>query len=298
MRLTFLGEGMAMGWVPAGADYEISVDGGRVVARTAQGKALKSLPKALKDHEAVTGLRQLVEWLRRHEATCRAEAERWMIRSLPVPTAVVAQVWADESWRALLRDVVIVPVDDVGGWDVASAGLLRDADGSGLGVVDLDGESARITAASVAIPHPVLLPDLEDLREFAGDLGVEQGMLQLFREVWHRPADDAGRRSELARYTGARYKELRHAQSRAVSAGYRVQGGTAVCRVWEAGDTIVASVWIGEGDPSEETEVGELSFADVAGESVAAAAVPPVAWSEGLRMAALLHSGGVERDDE
>ncbi|NUT36880.1 MAG: DUF4132 domain-containing protein [Hamadaea sp.] len=280
-----------MGWVAATADYEISLDRGKVVARTAQGKALKSLPKALKDHEAVVGLRQLAEWLRRHEESCRSEVERWMVRSLPVPSAVVRRVWADEAWRSALRDLVIVPVGPDGDWDLSAAGLLRDADvGAGLGVVDLDGESARITAETVAIPHPVRLPDLDDLREFAGDLGVEQGTLQLFREVWRKPAGEAEQRRELARYAGARFKELRHAQSRAASLGYRVQGGTAVCRVWEAGATVVASVWIGDGDPSYETVAADLVFADAGGQGIASAAVPPVAWSEGMRMAAALHA--------
>jgi hypothetical protein len=284
---------MSMGWVPAGADYEVSVDRGKVVARKAQGKPLKALPKALRDHEAVVGLRQLIEWLKRHEASCRAEVERWMIRSLPVPAAVIAQVWADESWRAVLRDLVVVPVRADGTWDVAAAGLLRDADeAKGLGVVDLDGESTRITAGTVAIPHPVLLPDLDDLREFAADLGVEQGTLQLFREVWRfTPGDDLGR------YSGARFKELRHVQSRATAAGYRVQGGTSVCRVWESGVTVLASVWIGDGDPSYETETGDLVFTNAAGEALAPEAVPPVAWSEGLRMAAALHAGRVVEEE-
>jgi Domain of unknown function (DUF4132) len=286
------GEGIAMGWVPAGADHEVSVDRGKVVARTVQGKALKSLPKALKDHEAVAGLRQLVEWLRRHETFCRAEAERWMIRSLPVPSRVIGQVWADESWRSVLQDVVIVPITADGRWDVAAAGLLRDADeAKGLGIVDLDGESGRITAETVALPHPVRLPELDDLREFAADLGVEQGLLQLFREVWRKPADPAAQRAELSRHAGARFKELRHAQSRAVASGYRVQGGTAVCRVWEAGVTVVASVWIGDGEPSFETETSDLGFADPGGQPIEPADVPAVAWSEGMRMAAALHAG-------
>ena len=101
-----------------------------------------------------------------------------------------------------------------------------------------------------------------------------------------------------SRYAGARFKELRHVQSRATSAGYRVQGGTAVCRMWESGATIVASVWIGDGDPGYETETSDLSFADAAGETVPTAAVPPVAWSEGLRMAATLHAGRVVDEEK
>lgn len=283
-----------MAWVPAGADYEISVERGRVVARTAQGRPLRSVPKALKEHEAVVGLRQMTEWLRRHEQSCRAEVERWMIRSLPVPAAVIAEVWADDAWRALLRDAVVVPVTAGGDWEVSAAGLLRDASAAaGLGVVDLDGESARITAPAVAIPHPVRLPDLDDLREFAGDLGVEQGLLQLFREVWHPPSEEEARHAELRRYAGARFEQLRHAQTRASSAGYQVQGGTVVCRLWEAGAPVLASVWIGDGDPSYEGETGDLVFTDAAGQLLAPGAVPPVAWSEGLRMAATLHAAGV-----
>src|SRR5690349_25179234 len=117
IRLTF-GEGDGMGWVAAGADYEVSIDRRKVIARTAAGKPLKSLPKAIKDHEVVAGLRQLIEWLARHEATCRAEVERWMIRSLPVPAVLIAQVWADEAWRGALRDLVVVPVGDKGEWEV------------------------------------------------------------------------------------------------------------------------------------------------------------------------------------
>jgi len=289
-----------MGWMPAGADYEVSLDGGRVVCRTAQGKPLKSMPKALKEHESVVALRQLAQWLRRHEISCQAEVERWMIRSLPVPTAVIGQVWADEAWRAALRDLVIVPVQADGGWDAAAAGLVRDADeAKGLGVVDLDGESGRITASTVVIPHPVRLPDLDDLREFATDLGVEQGTLQLFREVWRKPPGEADQRRELMRFSGARYKELRHVQSRASTLGYRVQGGTAICRIWEDGAQISASVWIGEGDPGYETELADLVFADAAGQPLPAVAVPPVAWSEGMRMASALHAGrAVEEEGE
>lgn len=80
-------------------------------------------------------------------------------------------------------------------------------------MVDLDGESAFITTETVAIPHPVRLPDLDDLREFAADLGVEQGTLQLFREVWRKPESEAEQRRELTCYAGAQFKELRHVQS-------------------------------------------------------------------------------------
>ena len=36
-----------MGWLQAGGDYEVSLEQGKVICRNAQGKRLKSLPKAL-----------------------------------------------------------------------------------------------------------------------------------------------------------------------------------------------------------------------------------------------------------
>jgi hypothetical protein len=287
-----------MGWLAVGADYEVSLDQGKVIARNRQGKVLKSLPKALRDTDAVVDLRQLSEWLKRHETACQREVEQWMVRSLPLPTAVIGEVWADEAWRAPLRDLVVVPVDDAGRWGTDRAGLLRDADpDKGLGVVDLDGETTRLTATLVVLPHPVRLPDLADLREFAADLGVRQGTLQLFREVWTRPEVEDDQRREVSRYAGGRYKELRHVQARATSAGYRVQGGAVSVRVWEDGVPVVASVWIGEGDPLYETETGPLYFTDPAGKAVALTAVGPVAWSEGMRMAAALYAGRVVDED-
>lgn len=287
-----------MGWLAAGTDYEVSLDQGKVIARKREGRVLKSLPKALRDTDVVADLRQLAEWLKRHETACQREVEKWMVRSLPVPTAVIGEVWADEAWQAPLRDLVVVPVDDTGRWDTDRAGLLRDADpDKGLGIVDLDGETGRISVAQVVLPHPVLLPDLADLREFAADLGVRQGTLQLFREVWTRPDSEDDQRRDLSRYAGGRYKELRHLQARATTAGYQVRGGVASARVWEDGVPIAASMWIGEGDPLYETETGPLYFADSAGETVALAAVGPVAWSEGMRMAAALYAGRIVDED-
>ncbi|MFI7431189.1 DUF4132 domain-containing protein [Micromonospora sp. NPDC049836] len=288
-----------MGWLAAGADHEVRLDAGRVVARNRQGRVLRSVPKAVRETEAYLELRQLHEWLVRHETACREQVEQWLVRSLPVPTALIVEVWADEAWRAPLRDLVVMPVDDAGRWDTDRAGLLRDADvDKGLGVVDLDGETGRLTSTQIVLPHPVRLPDLTDLREFATDLGVKQGTRQLFREVWTRPDDADARRRELTRYAAAHYRELRHLQARATAAGYRVQGGTATVKIWEDGVPVVASVWIGEGDPAWETETGPLGFTDPAGGPVRPDDVGPVAWSEGMRMAAALHAGRVIAEDE
>jgi hypothetical protein len=288
-----------VGWIAAEDGFEVSLAAGKIVCRREGGKVLKSVPKAVKETEAVLSLRQLAEWLDRHADGCLREVEDWLVRSLPVPAAVIASVWPDESWRAILHDVVVAPVDDGGQWRLDAAGFLRDVDASGrLGVLDLDGESAWLAGERVVLPHPVLLDDLDDLREFAAELGVRQGVLQLFREIWRKPADGPALAAEARRYSGGHFTQLRHLTGRATSLGYVVRGGYVTRRLWEAGRTVDACVWAGADDPSVEAETGELTFVGADGVQLPPLDVGPVAWSEGMRMAAALYAGRVVKEAE
>ncbi|MFB7289371.1 DUF4132 domain-containing protein [Actinacidiphila glaucinigra] len=281
-----------MGWVSVG-DYEVALDEGKVVCRNAAGRRLKSVPAKLADDPVITGLRQLTEWLERHERRCLADVERWMVRSLPVPLAVIGRVWPDPAWRAALRDLVVT------GEDGQVAGFLRDAGTDrGLGLVDLDGDTVRIAPDMVRIPHPVLLDDLAELREFAVELGVEQKAQQLFREVWQRPAELDPQGTLVEEYAGGTFKELRFLHGRATSLGYRVRGGHSVCPVLEDGRAVEARIWIGDYDGWSKTETGSLSWTDTAGKTLTFDQVGPVAWSEGMRMAAALYAGRDIEDEE
>ncbi|MFI7009628.1 DUF4132 domain-containing protein [Streptomyces sp. NPDC050145] len=282
-----------MGWMPAG-DYEVALDeNGKVICRNGKGRLLKSVPPKIADEQAVIGLRQLTEWLERHERDCRDQVENWMTRSLPVPTAVLARVWPDPAWRTALRDLVVT------GPDGAVAGFLRDADPErGIGLVDLDGDTVRISPEQIRVPHPVLLDDLDELREFAVELGVEQGVQQLFRETYVRGADrDTGARG-VDDYEGGVFKELRFLVGRATSLGYRVRGGQAVLPVLEAGRGIEARVWVGDYEGYEQTETGPLTWTTPQGGALTLGEVGPVAWSEGMRMAAALYAGRDVEDEE
>ncbi|MFE1797375.1 MULTISPECIES: DUF4132 domain-containing protein [unclassified Streptomyces] len=282
-----------MGWVTAG-DYEVGLDGGKVVCRNAAGRQLKSVPPKLAEDPAVMGLRQLAEWLERHERQCLTDVEKWMVRSLPVPFAVIARVWPDPAWQSALRDLVVTGPDNN-----EVAGFLRDVDlDRGLGLVDLDGDSVRITPELVRLPHPVLLDELEDLREFAVEIGVEQRAQQLFREVWHRPAAVDAEATSVEEFAGGAFKQLRFLQGRVTQHGYRVRGGNAVCSVREDSRGIEARVWIGDYDSYEQTETGPLMWTDGAGKVLKLGQVGPVAWSEGMRMAATLFAGRDIEDEE
>ncbi|MCK1797066.1 DUF4132 domain-containing protein [Streptomyces sp. XM4193] len=283
-----------MGWVSAG-DYEVALEAGRLVCRNGKGRRLKSVPAKLKEEPAVVGLRQLGEWLERHEARCLSDVEQWMVRSLPVPTTVLARVWPDPAWRAALSDMVVT------GADGGVAGFLRDVDPErGLGLVDLDGDTVRITPDVVRVPHPVLLEDLDELREFAVELEMDQRVEQLFREVWHRPPGLAPETVSVDTYAGGVFKELRFLHSRTTQLGYRSRGGYAVCPVVEDGVTVEARIWIGEHDGYDAygTETGPLGWTDSSGRTLTAAEVGPVAWSDGMRMAAALYAGRDVEDEE
>jgi hypothetical protein len=204
-----------MVWLAATDDYQVTLRAGTIVARNPKGKELRSLPPALKEDPAVLQLRALTEWLDRHEAQVREQVDRWMVRSLPVPVALLAQVWADDVWRAALTDLVVGVLDGGGGFDPERAGFLRDVTADGIGVVNLDGDTVRLPAVRVTVPHPVRLPDLADLREFAADLGVTQSVDQLFRETWARgPAVDPAATS-VDTYSGGSFAQLRHLMARA-----------------------------------------------------------------------------------
>jgi hypothetical protein len=282
-----------MTWLVAAGGYEVTLRSEQVVCRNAKGKELKGVPPAIKDDPAVFALRELTEWLTRHKVRVRADVDTWMVRSLPVPAVLLARVWPDEVWRAALTDLVVAVPGADGTWEPDEVGFLRDATDQGIGMVNLDGDTVRLAADRVVIPHPVRLADLDDLREFAADLGVTQSVEQLFRQTWVRPSDLSPQAKSVGDFAGGKYAQLRHLLARAGSLGYPVRGGWAVCRVFEGGHTVEARSWVGADDPDYQTETGELVFAESGGTVIPLASVGPVTWSEGMRMASALYAGRV-----
>jgi hypothetical protein len=281
-------------WIAADGGYELSLDGTTLVCRNPKGTVLKSVPAAVRKGEAAEQLLAVREWLLRHERDCRAAVESWMLRSLPVPTVVLAEAWPDPAWQAAFQDLLVVGEDAEGR---PLSGLLRDASAAGAGVVTLDGESRRTAGPSVTIPHPVLIGELTDAREFLMELGASQAVPQLFRETFEKPAGADLDQIVFDAWSGARFKELRHALSRCATLGFRVSGGFATARVWEGGIPVEARYWVGADEPTMEAETGQLVFTDPQARSLKLRDVGPVAWSEGARMATLISAGGLKDGD-
>ena len=284
-------EAAADGWIDAG-EYAVGLRDGRVVARNKAGKQLASLPKQLKDTPIVAQLEEAAEWLDAHAAECHATVEQWMLRTLPVPTGVVVAVWADPAWRAHLENTVVRPLDTDGA-PAGDSGLLRGVDEKrGVGLVTLDGETVWVRAANLGIPHPILLQggamdELDEWRAMLAHLGLKQGLQQLFRETFPQPAQPDG--TNVSEFGGGTFELLSQAHGEARKRGMRVSGGCAVCRVWEGSGPVEARYWLGEGDPMWETTTGDLYWVDARQRTLDIAAVGPVAFSEGMRMASAIY---------
>jgi hypothetical protein len=91
---------------------------------------------------------------------------------------------------------------------------------------------------------------------------------------------------------------LMHAVGKARALGYKVRGGFATCQVWDAGAVSEARFWIGADSPDSETYTGQLSWVDGKERGLKLADVGPVAFSEGMRMAAAIYAARVVEKQE
>ena len=287
---TARGRAREPGWIDGGKGYELSIQDGAIVARKGD-KLLAAVPAAIKASDAIDRLGAAVDFLTEHARQCVETVEAWMLRSLATPRRVLDAVFADPDWRRALADAWVVPVDAGGRADPAAGGFLKAIEvRRGVGVVDRDGETTWIDTDRILIPHPVLLDAIDDLRSMAVELGASQGISQLFRETFARPRVPPPDPTAIDGYAGARFAQLAVASNVAKGLGYRVIGGAAACRVLEGGRFVEARFYLGDGDPFDEVETGELYWIDDQQKQLAVLDVPPVAFSEGMRMAALIHA--------
>lgn len=277
-------------WIDAPRDYKIGLRNGKLVCCNPKGKTLASVPKWLKEEDVADRLSALASWLDEHHLECQHAVERWMLRSLVMPRGLLAEVWADIDWREALQNLVIAPADAKGAVDLSSCGLLRDVDVKrGLGIVDLDGETVWLKTAGCAVLHPILIPELLELRELATDLGVEQTVEQLYRPVYSA-TEEQKKSKVILDYANGVFDQLNFATALCKRLGYPVRGGYATCRVWEGESPLEARYFIGDESPEAETWTEALVFVNDKQQPVRISEVGPVTFSEGVRMAAAVYA--------
>ena len=278
------------GWIEADGGYSLSIRNGKLACRNAKGKVLASVPKKVKDSELGEQLSAMAAWLKARQEELSQQVQTWMLRSLPIPLKAAVEVWADSDWKNVLENLVVAPVDKSGEPDVSRAGILRDVDlKKGLGVVDEDGETGWIKTGMFVVPHPVLLENVNDLRDLLVDLEFKQSAEQLFRDV-HAAEKKESDKLAIKRFSNGVFEQLNFANSACRTLGYPVSGGSAVCTIWENGKPIEARYWIGADYPEGETWTGDLTFVDDQQQTLKISEVGPVAISEGIRMAAAIYA--------
>ncbi|MFI6691762.1 DUF4132 domain-containing protein [Streptomyces sp. NPDC050433] len=274
-------------WVPAVRGHELALDGTTLICRrSGDGQLLSSVPRAARASRAGERLTELRERLIRHEEECRSTVESWLLSAGgPIPAALLGRVWPDPAWRTSLAHLVVT-VDGL-------TGVLTDvADDGRTTLLDVDGGAHTPPAGPVSLPHPVLLPDPDRWRKLLDTCELTQGIAQLARDVHHRPADVDPLATGVDDYAGSHFEELRDATARAVRQGCVMHGGFATLSVADGGVGVQARYWLGSDDPYSATETGRLLWVDGSERPVALGEIGPVAWSEGVRMATLIHAGG------
>jgi len=277
-------------WIDASGGHKLGLEAGKIVCQNPKGKRLASVPPALKEDPITDQLQALCSWLDEHCLECLHTTERWMLRSLTIPQAIIMEVWPDADWRDVLVNTVICPCTENGKMNLEACGLLKDIDATkGLGIVDVDGESKWLRNEFVAIPHPILIQDLEDVRELAVDLGIQQKLEQLYRPTFAPRADQLDLKSVRDFESGV-FDQLMFAMGACRKLGYPVRGGYATCKVWEGELPLEARYYIGSESPDSPTETGELIFVDSRQIAVPIRDVGRVTFSEGVRMASSIYA--------
>lgn len=285
-------------WLPADKDYSLALLEGKVVSRNPKGAKLTSMPPWLKESELAQQLTSLRDWLEEHEQHSLASIELWMLRSLPVPREVLAAVWPDPAWQSILANAVVCSVKK-GEISQSEAGFLKQIDDKkGIGIVDLDGETQWLKVEAVAIPHPILLKEMNDFRQLSIELSIQQRLDQLFRQTW-APTKEHLEASSVNDFSGGHFAQLNHVLGLCRRLGYRVSGGYACIPVWESGTQVEARFWIGAESPESETWTADLIFTDSKEHTIPVKDVGPVAFSEGMRMASAIYAKRViEKTEE
>lgn len=188
-----------------------------------------------------------------------------------------------------------------------SVGLLRAAGDDGLSLVDLDGETVTVPvddATVVSLPHPVLMAELADWREFSVELGVRRGFDQLFRDTYAKPADEAGRRAAMEKYRDVKYGRANALVGRSRGGGFSIDFPEGVNGIYVdvtedvGGQRVETTATLGIAEDYEGgATMWELYFFRD-GHLVKSADVGPVTWSEGVRMAEFVYGGRTIETEE
>ncbi|MEP9394675.1 DUF4132 domain-containing protein [Gordonia sp. VNQ95] len=280
-------------WVTVG-ETELSLKDGEVVARRLDGTALPSVPEAVYGTPEYTQLRELGDLLVRHDSHSHAEVQRWVSTGMPVRTLLLGELWPDPTWRRWLRNLAVVPIRDVttpvDADDPPSAGFLHrvvpDPHSDETAVIEvlapLD-TMVSVRCENVVFPHPATLgAELDQLRRFAEDTGIEQPVEQIHRMTFrYRPDDRAYVNLD---FQGREFRDKHAVSDAALAHGFRVHDGRVVTRIVADGAVYEAHLLFDDEYGVTTDTLRWLCHDEV----VRIHHLPAAVYSEGVRMATLV----------
>ena len=226
-----------LAWLDAG-DYSFALGpDNKIIARNAAGRVLKTVPakaRKLPEFDMLDGQRVTLE---QHEQSNRDQVQEWFLQRDTIPVLVVHAVWKDALWRKYFQGLIVSHESE--------SSMLQKITDTSLQLVDLDGETIEVPVTDsgvLTILHPALIDEVEQWREFASELGVHQGLDQLFRDVYFKPADAESQRKAVNAYSGGKYARCSHLLGHDRGGGFRTTLGEVAVIVHDSGQEVTASL--------------------------------------------------------
>ncbi len=282
-------------------------DDGEVIIQDAKGKKLKSVPPKLRKTDDYQSLMRGRKDDRARGRRARRVLEDRMISGSPISAAEVAWLVEDAAFAELLQGLVLVPRGGPNGKQAsAQSGVLASWDASrGLGFLPLDYDARWTGWLDVEIAHPMKLGDVTPWQDLLVDLGMQQGLVQVFREVKGVPL--AQRNLTASSLLSNRETRSASAIERVlIESGWIARRGRARRTLSLRTDAGISSVeaWFDYGEyymPSDSTTTGDFGFASIPGNKpLKFSMVPEVLVSEAIRSleVALAQAGATKDEDD
>lgn len=286
--------------------YTVSFgDDGEVIITDARKKVLRSVPDKLRKDEDYQALMRGRKDDRARERRARRVLEERMISGAPISAGEIAWLVDDDAFAPSLKGVLVAPA---GGADASGLLVSWDRD-KGLGLLPLDYDARWIGWTDVEIVHPMKLGDALPWQDLLIDLGVQQGLAQIFREVKSVPAAQRSL-TESSMLSGRETRSAAVIERALGEEGWTTRRGMARRKLSLRGDPTSGSpgmtveAWFDYGEcymPSDPTTTGAFGFwAAGTRAPLKLSAVPGVLLSETIRSldVALAQAGAKKDEDE
>lgn len=276
-------------------------DDGELLVADAKGKRLKNPPPKLRKHEEYQALMRGRKDDRSRGKRAKRVLEELLISGTPLQGEELAWLLQDAAYAPLLTGLIVRRA----GGDGEPGVLLACDAAKGIGLLPLDYDARWVGTPEVEITHPTKLGDLTAWQDLLVDLGLQQGLVQAFREVRTVPAAHRAL-TESGMLAGREARSAAVFERVLMEEGWVVRRGMAKRKLAlrnPDGTVSSADAWFDYGEyymPSDPTTSGVFGFYKSGTKSpLKFQDVPSVLVSEAIRSLELcLAQAGAKKDED